>query len=275
MNGSMGMGVGGDGGMGAGFGAGGGFGGLEGFAAKQMAALQATSLAKAGNRSAPGGTSVPYFGGLLTPQSQTVHPQGVLVPASMALAANSQPGLPLSGPHQPQPGLSPDAAQPQLPLPNVRHLSLLSSCERSSPLLAQPGMAHPNPNIALQQMQQMHKKRQFLSGLATVHSRSNPLPPELVGVPWPQGYDISTSPWKPLDISRAELGVIRLAGKDVDLYKLWILVLQCGGGQKVRPSALSALRYACSHSRPPPLLGTSTRNMATCPPSARSPRPLP
>lgn len=29
-----------------------------------MAALQATSLAKAGNRSAPGGTSVPNFGGL-------------------------------------------------------------------------------------------------------------------------------------------------------------------------------------------------------------------
>lgn len=256
-HGGIGMGVGGEGGMGGGFGPGGGFGGLDGFAAKQMAALQATSLAKAGNRSAPGGTSVPYFGGLLTPQSQTAHPhraagEGVGAPASMALSAHShsvaqplQPALPLPGPHQP--GLSPDAAQPQLP--NVRHLSPLSSCERSSPLLAQPGMAHPNPNIALQQMQQMHKKRQFLGGLATVHSRSNPLPPDLVGVPWPQNYDPSNSPWKPLDISRSELGVIRLAGKDVDLYKLWVFVLQGGGGQKVRPSGSSAVRYGCSWSR--------------------------
>ena len=260
-HGGMGMGVGGDGGMGGGYGPGGGFGGLEGFAAKQMAALQATSLAKAGNRSAPGGTSVPYFGGLLTPQSQTAHraagdsegapgasvhlalsahPHSVAQPLSLQL----QPGLPLPGPHQP--GLSPDAAQPHLPVPNVRHLSFLSSCERSSPLLAQPGMAHPNPNIALQQMQQLHKKRQFLGGLATVHSRLNPLPPDLVGVPWPQGYDPSNSPWKPLDVSRAEPGVIRLAGKDVDLYKLWVVVLQGGGGQKVRPSGSSAVRYGGS-----------------------------
>ena len=38
--------------------------GLDPYTAKQMAALQATSLAKAGNRSAPGGTSVPNFGGM-------------------------------------------------------------------------------------------------------------------------------------------------------------------------------------------------------------------
>ncbi|KAH9937577.1 uncharacterized protein B0H18DRAFT_1113394 [Fomitopsis serialis] len=173
-----------------GYGAGGGFGGLDAFTAKQMAALQATSLAKAGNRSAPGGTSVPYFGGLLTPQSQTSGP----------------PALP-----------PPDAAPPQL---------------------AAPPMAHPNPNAALHQMQQLQKRRQFLGGLAAVHSRSNPLPPDLVGVPWPQGYDPAASPWKPLDVSRADLGVIRLAGKDVDLYKLWVLVLQGGGGHKVNQQGL-------------------------------------
>lgn len=38
--------------------------GLDPYTAKQMAALQATSLAKAANRSAPGGTSGPNFGGL-------------------------------------------------------------------------------------------------------------------------------------------------------------------------------------------------------------------
>ena len=37
---------------------------LDPFTAKQMAALQATSLAKAANRSAPGGTSASYFGGM-------------------------------------------------------------------------------------------------------------------------------------------------------------------------------------------------------------------
>jgi hypothetical protein len=45
------------------------FSNLDPFAAKQMAALQATSIAKAGNRSAPGGvTSASYFGGLSTHQ---------------------------------------------------------------------------------------------------------------------------------------------------------------------------------------------------------------
>ena len=40
------------------------FSGMDPYAAKQMAALQATSLAKAANRSAPGGTSASYFGGM-------------------------------------------------------------------------------------------------------------------------------------------------------------------------------------------------------------------
>lgn len=40
------------------------FPGMDSYAAKQMAALQATSLAKAANRSAPGGTSASYFGGM-------------------------------------------------------------------------------------------------------------------------------------------------------------------------------------------------------------------
>lgn len=45
------------------------FNNLDPLTAKQMAALQATSIAKAGNRSAPGGvTSASYFGGLSTHQ---------------------------------------------------------------------------------------------------------------------------------------------------------------------------------------------------------------
>ncbi|KAI0670013.1 hypothetical protein C8Q78DRAFT_992406 [Trametes maxima] len=40
-------------------------------------------------------------------------------------------------------------------------------------------------------------------------------------------------PWKSLEVSHTDVGVIRLAGKDVDLFKLWGLIIQFGGGQKV------------------------------------------
>ncbi|EED79133.1 predicted protein [Postia placenta Mad-698-R] len=109
-------------------------------------------------------------------------------------------------------------------------------------------MAHANPavmqqQLLLQQQQQHQKRRQFLHGLASVHMRSNPLPPELVGTPWPAGYDPAQSPWKGLDISRTELGHIRIAGKDVDLYRFWALVSQVGGIAKMDQQWPSLLRH--------------------------------
>ncbi|PCH33543.1 hypothetical protein WOLCODRAFT_129824 [Wolfiporia cocos MD-104 SS10] len=77
----------------------------------------------------------------------------------------------------------------------------------------------------------MEKRRQFMQRIAHVHASDHPLPPELTGVPWPPGYDPAQSPWKSLDVKG--LGVVRVAGKDVDLYKLWILVANAGGKLKV------------------------------------------
>ncbi|KAI0824277.1 hypothetical protein BC628DRAFT_1323107 [Trametes gibbosa] len=78
------------------------------------------------------------------------------------------------------------------------------------------------------------RKRNWLQGLATLMvQRGTPLPPQLTGVPFPPSYDPSHMPWKSLEVSPTDIGIVRLAGRDVDLYKLWGLILQAGGGQKV------------------------------------------
>ena len=78
------------------------------------------------------------------------------------------------------------------------------------------------------------RRTSFLNGLATfMSSCGTPLPPTLTGISYPQNYDPSTSPWKFIEPSQTEIGSFRLAGKDVDLFKLWGLVLQAGGGTNV------------------------------------------
>lgn len=104
-------------------------------------------------------------------------------------------------------------------------------------------MNPPNP-AAMQQMmqQQQQKKRSFLSGVANVMLQRNvPLPPSLTGTPYPANYDPNTSPWKSLDV--AEIGVVRLAGKEVDLFRLWSYVLQAGGSTKVCYFPLRLIPY--------------------------------
>ena len=86
-----------------------------------------------------------------------------------------------------------------------------------------------------QQQSQQQRKRQFLTGLANVMlQRNTPLPPQLTNVPYPPNYDPSTSPWRNLEVSHQDLGVVRLAGKDIDLFRLWAVVQAAGGVQKVR-----------------------------------------
>ncbi|KAI0374281.1 hypothetical protein BV20DRAFT_935514 [Pilatotrama ljubarskyi] len=83
-------------------------------------------------------------------------------------------------------------------------------------------------------MQHQQRKRNWLNGLATLMvQRGTPLPPQLTGVPFPPNYDPANMPWKSLEVSPTDIGVVRLAGKDVDLFKLWTLIIQSGGGQKV------------------------------------------
>jgi SWI/SNF chromatin-remodeling complex subunit SWI1 len=77
------------------------------------------------------------------------------------------------------------------------------------------------------------RQRNFLNGLSSVMAaKGTPLPPNLTGVPNAQ-YDPNTSPWKALEPSTTEVGAFRLAGKDVDLFRLWGLVFQAGGHAKV------------------------------------------
>jgi SWI/SNF chromatin-remodeling complex subunit SWI1 len=93
-----------------------------------------------------------------------------------------------------------------------------------------------DPNMS-QQRPGMPKGRNpgFLRGLAGVMaSRNTPLPPALTGYPVPQ-YDPHTSSFNYLDIP--EVGVVRLTGKDIDLARLWSLVINNGGGANVIAAA--------------------------------------
>lgn len=174
---------------------------------KQMLALSAASLAKAANRSAPGVTapspglgqssSNSYFGG-----NSQLSPD--VVPHDFSN------GFPQSTP------------------------SMGSNMPQSFPDQSSMSNNRPNPAQNNQQQLMLQKRRQFLHGLATVMAQRNtPLPPNFTGVPYPQGYDPNNSPWKMLDISPVDHGLIRIAGKEVDMYKLWGIVFSNGGGMKV------------------------------------------
>ncbi|KAH6917242.1 hypothetical protein BKA70DRAFT_1555793 [Coprinopsis sp. MPI-PUGE-AT-0042] len=90
--------------------------------------------------------------------------------------------------------------------------------------LLEPSMS--NPRIPLPRQQS------FLHGLHNFwQGRGQPLPPQLTGIPAPN-YDPSTSPWNAIDVSQ-EPGNFRIAGKDINLMKLWTMVYQNGGGNQL------------------------------------------
>jgi len=134
------------------------------------------------------------------------------------------------------------------PTPGHDHLSALSSQGRlslqaqsmnlspssSDPFMSQAGQQQLVRQRQPQQQPQLQHKKQFLSGLAQVHLvRKDPLPPALTGIPYPAGFDITQSRWKSLESSQTEVGSVMLAGKSVDLYKLWATVSAGGGWAKV------------------------------------------
>ena len=102
------------------------------------------------------------------------------------------------------------------------------------PSQGDPSVAQRSAMISPQQMNaQAYKTRQqsFLNGLAKIMIAGNtPLPPSVTGLQYP--YDPETSPWKALEPA-SEVGGFKLAGKDVDLFKLWGLVYHEGGAAKV------------------------------------------
>lgn len=187
-------------------------------AAKQMAALNAASQARIANgRSAlpsaatpSGGTnSGPYLGGITSinhTTGQTSNSHDPLSNNSLTGHSSFNHGLP--------------------PTPNSATSFPDSSMSHPNP--AARNLLHPNASAKLRQ-------QGFLHGLATLMiKRGNPLPPALTGVPYPPGYDPTTSPWKIIEPSPTELGSFRIMGKDVDLFKLWGLVFQAGGAAAVR-----------------------------------------
>ncbi|KAF8225042.1 hypothetical protein L208DRAFT_1380821 [Tricholoma matsutake] len=180
-------------------------------AAKQIAALNAASQARIANsRPAPqlnlsGGTnSAPFLGGINPPNYPATNHD--LLPGSSVSHTTFQmqnnPGLP--------------------PTPN--------SASFLDPSMSQPSAAARNPQHPSNSLKQ--RQQGFLQGLANVMAkRGTPLPPALTGVPVPN-YDHGTSMWKTIELS-SEVGSFRLAGKDIDLFKLWGLVFQNGGGSVV------------------------------------------
>jgi len=76
-------------------------------------------------------------------------------------------------------------------------------------------------------------KPQFLNILSELHARKGtPLPPELTGIP-NDAYDYSASHWRSLELT-SEPGVIRVGSNELDLFKLWQVLLSLGLSNKVR-----------------------------------------
>ncbi len=192
--------------------------------AKQFAALNAAGLARRAQATRPsplpgGPTSASFIGGALPStinQQQSPSP----TPGHDPLSALSSQGR-----------LSLQAQTMNQPL--VPNQPTNFNPSSSDPFMSQAAQQLVRQRQQQQQPQLQHKK-QFLSGLASVHlSRKDPLPPALTGIPYPVGFDPTQSRWKSLEPSQTEPGSVMLAGKPIDLYKLYAAVNAGGGWVKV------------------------------------------
>ena len=176
--------------------------------AKQMAALSAANQTRISQNTRTGNSlptagSGPYLGAI---NSHTYPPGGHDLmsnanPHSSFQVPNNNYGLPLT------PNSVPNATFPDPAMSQSRN--------------------QPSGSSSLKQRQQG-----FLQGLAGLMAKRNtPLPPSLTGIPY-SNYDPSNTLWSIIEPS-PEIGSFRLAGRDVDLFKLWGLVFQQGGGHTV------------------------------------------
>ncbi|KAJ7492815.1 hypothetical protein FB451DRAFT_1165747 [Mycena latifolia] len=160
--------------------------------AKQMAAINAANQVRTRASIGGGTSSGPYLGGI-------------------------------------NPTHDPAAGHPSFSLPNAQGLPQAPNQGMSASFL-DPAMAHSNAAVRNPNQAASIKPRQvgFLNGLARIMaSRGTPLPPALTGIETPS-YDPNNTQWK--IIEPADVGAFRLAGRDIDLFKLWGLVFQNGGG---------------------------------------------
>jgi len=210
---------------------------------KQMAALNAANIAKMANRSAPGSAQSPqsssgYFGGnsLLHQSNGSMTAPNLTIPSPSDQHLQSSSLSDFSAQQQGGgPGLANFQHNMNVQLPNTMSIGMSTSAGSQN--------AFPDPNnrstpAPTQQVAQMQKRRQFIQTLGSLMvQRGQPLPPALTGVPIPAGMDPNASPWRNLEPSQTEVGAIRLAGKDFDLYRFFGIVFQNGGGMKVRISS--------------------------------------
>ncbi|KDQ63780.1 hypothetical protein JAAARDRAFT_29820 [Jaapia argillacea MUCL 33604] len=194
-------------------------------AAKQMAALNAASLARMSNRSAPGGTSASFLGATSNTNFNVLAQQG-----------------------DPQNDISTTPFNPQAPNHQPNIIPIFTNPAPDHSMSHPPTAPRPQNNQLQNQQNLQARRRGFLTSLATLHiQRNTPLPPALTGVQYPPNYDPGNSQWKSLECP--DLGFVRLAGKDIDLFRLWGTVLQAGGLAKVRSHLLISLTVLYENSR--------------------------
>lgn len=195
------------------------FNNLDPSQAKQMAALTAANHARIAANSRPppsmhagGGTSSGSYLGGITPAGYSSSKQD-LSSASVNGHANFQLPNGHGAPQTPNSAVNTSFLDPPMSQPSAQAASL------------------------------KQRQHSFLTGLANVMTKRNtPLPPTLTGIPC-NNYDPNTSPWSYIEPS-PEIGSFRLANQDVNLFKLWGLVMQHGGAQAVRCTPLVPLiRY--------------------------------
>ncbi|KXN89887.1 SWI/SNF chromatin-remodeling complex subunit sol1 [Leucoagaricus sp. SymC.cos] len=184
------------------------FNNLDPSQAKQMAALTAANHARIAANSRPpsmsagGGTSSGPFLGGITPAGYSGSKHDLL-PASTNGHANFQQPNNHGIPQTPNSAVNTSFLDPPMSQPSVQAASL------------------------------KQRQQNFLNGLANVMAKRNtPLPPSLTGVPSPN-YDPNNSPWSYIEPS-TEVGSFRLANQDVNLFRLWGLVMQQGGAQVLK-----------------------------------------
>ncbi|KAL5535311.1 hypothetical protein ACEPAF_3405 [Sanghuangporus sanghuang] len=210
------------------------FNGLDASSSKQLAALTAAANARraqAQAQAAPGGPSSANFVGGIAP-SQLPFRQDQLQSFPPSAIVNQQTsfpsaGLPPSGPPNMQPSVPPQANQ-----------------------FAQRQQLTQQQAVALNKSRRMS----FLQGLNRVMaSRGMPLPSGITGVE--SGYDpTAPSPWSNIEPA-SEPGGVKLAGKDIDLYRLWGMVVSVGGAARVHQQGAwtqIALQYDLPQQLPHP-----------------------
>ena len=179
-------------------------------AAKQMAALQATATNQArisqntrNTLPAPGGiNSGPYLGAIYPPGGH-----------DLVSSANPHPNFQVPSNNYGLPQTPGSATNASFPDPAISQTNQARNQASGSSSLKQ-------------------RQQGFLQGLAGLMAKRNtPLPPSLTGIPY-SNYDPNNTLWSIIEPS-PEIGSFRLAGRDVDLFKLWGLVFQQGGGHMV------------------------------------------